>query len=112
MSKYKLCEEVGLKVGPYVYEGDYLIKASEVEELLEKGVAVTGWTLPNDSKFPSDLCVGKQHKATHQGILIDYRPLRKKVTREEIATWLHHNPRLAGSDIFNLLKRLESEGLE
>lgn len=112
MTKYKLCKEVGLPVVK-VYTGmqitDEIILASEVEALLQNGVRVYGCKPAELNCYVMSKEAGELNKFS--GLLIDYKPIRKKVMREEITRALDNSD--ADFEMFSeLLKRIESEGLE
>ena len=114
VSKYPLCEEVGLKPSLYTTgDNEKLLMASDVEALLLRGVRVYG-----DDRLYGCTTDHRAKSLTHQGLLIDYKPIPKPkpVTKEEIKALLGwygdgHGP-LELKDAVDLLKRALDAGVE
>jgi hypothetical protein len=108
MSRYPLCEKLGLKVdSDYILQGpgnrkeyDFVL-ASEIESLLAGGIEVFGEknSASKYNEHSPHLSIERGTEDTHVGILVGYKPIEKEqpvsVTKENLAkawdkcAWLH-----------------------
>ena len=118
MSKYPLCEEVGLKPSLYTTgDNEKLLMASDVEALLLRGVRVYGqekW----DCAY--GLTGRKNRNDTHEGILLNYKPISKPkpVTKEELICLINSllcetsHFKVGTQTLEDLKKRIKDAGVE
>jgi hypothetical protein len=129
MSRYPLCEKLGLKVKCYDLKkwafaeehpshGIYCcyVGASELERLLSEGVAVFGPYDISRCEPLESLALSKEAAGNDKfsGLILNYKPIEKEqpVTKEEIIKFIEDYSHSKNSSAVEFVNRLKKAGVK